>query len=191
MVVRGDISQACHEPNADDWHDLVKFGGSRLAAVLNRYSSLRQCMEMCSKSTSTKSLSFCMTTLNTSLTNRRPSFLSHDCSYYVSRPILAPPPLRFQRYTDLHAHNSAQSPDLRHQPRLVKDTCAWSWRLCGINPALRTNHIRMVLIGTFIGAQIGKIFPEVYGIYTFIVVLTSPWHSVPLIARPATGQNPD
>jgi hypothetical protein len=43
---------------------------------------------------------------------------SRDCSCYVSRPILAPPPLWLQIHTDLCAHDFAHSPDLWHQPRL-------------------------------------------------------------------------
>ena len=44
--------------------------------------------------TSTRSPSFCMTTFSASLTDRMALLpQSHDCSYYVSRPILAPPQL--------------------------------------------------------------------------------------------------
>ena len=60
---------------------------------------------------------------------------SRDTSCYVSRPIPAPPPLWLQKHTDLRAHNFAHSPDLWHQQRLADVTCAWSWRLCGTNPA--------------------------------------------------------
>jgi hypothetical protein len=34
---------------------------------------------------------------------------SHDCSCYVSRQILTPPPLWLQKNTDLHAHGFAQT----------------------------------------------------------------------------------
>jgi hypothetical protein len=36
----------------------------------------------------------------------------------------------------LCAYEFAQSPSLWHQPRFLKVTCAWSWRLCGINYAI-------------------------------------------------------
>ena len=91
-----------------------------------------------SRITSIKSPSVCMTTLSASLTILTSLLLqSRDISCYVSRPILAPPPLRLQKHADLRAHYFAQSPDLWHQPRLADITCAWSWRLCGINPAVQ------------------------------------------------------
>jgi hypothetical protein len=80
--------------------------------------------------TSTKSLSFCMTTFSASLTNRTVLPLqSRVRSWYVSRPILAPPPLWLQKRSDLCAHDFAHSPDMWHQHRLANVTCAWSWRL--------------------------------------------------------------
>ena len=63
----------------------------------------------------------------------RSSYLSHDYSCYVSRPILAPPPLWLHKHADLRAHDFAHTPNLWHQPRLANVTCAWSWRLRGIN----------------------------------------------------------
>ena len=62
---------------------------------------------------------------------------SRDCSYYVSRRILAHPPLCLQKRTDLCAQDFAHSPDLWQQPWLANVTCTWSWRLCGMNPAIR------------------------------------------------------
>jgi hypothetical protein len=59
---------------------------------------------------------------------------SHDCSSYVSRPILAPPPVWPHKHTDLRTHDFAHSPDLWHNPRLADVTYAWSWRFCGITP---------------------------------------------------------
>jgi len=51
-----------------------------------------------------------MTTFSTILTNLTVLLLqSGDCSRYVSRPVLAPPPLK---HTDLRAYEFAQSPDL-------------------------------------------------------------------------------
>jgi len=91
-----------------------------------------------SRITSKTSLSFCMTTFSASLTNLTALLPeSQDCSYYVSRRILAYEPLRLQKHTDLRAHDFALSPGLRHQSRLANVTCVWSWRLCGINPSVR------------------------------------------------------
>jgi hypothetical protein len=112
-------SPVCLRWEYSEWHSL--------SAVLWRYSRI----------TSTKSLSFCMTIFSASLTNLTDLLLqSRDCSCYVSRRILAPPPLWLQKHTDLCAHDFAQSPDLWHQPRLANVTCAWSWRSCGITPAV-------------------------------------------------------
>jgi hypothetical protein len=67
--------------------------------------------------------------------------LWRDCSCYVSRPKLPPPPLWPQKHTDLHAHKFAPSPDLRHQPRLANVTCTRSRSLCGINSAIPNKFI--------------------------------------------------
>jgi hypothetical protein len=63
--------------------------------------------------TPTKSSSFCMTTFSASLTNVtvfQPQL--HERSYFVSRKILVLPSLRLHKYTDLRAHDFAQSPTL-------------------------------------------------------------------------------
>jgi len=81
-----------------------------------------------SRITSTKPLSFFTTTLRAGLTNL--TFLlpqSHHCSCSTALTAGTGWPTR-TRFT--------QSPDLWHQPRFVKVTCAWTWRLCGINPAI-------------------------------------------------------
>ena len=84
---------------------------------------------------STKSPPFCMTTFSASLTKLMVLLsLSHYCSYYVSRPILATPSLWMHTHTVVRTQEFAHSPDLWHQPRLADVTCVWSWRLCGINP---------------------------------------------------------
>ena len=71
--------------------------------------------------TSTKSPSFWMNTFNASLTNLTVLLpQSYDCSCYVSRPILAPPPLGLQQHTDLRAQNL-------HTLRLVTSVLA-RWR---------------------------------------------------------------
>ena len=67
------------------------------------------------------------------LQTSRSSYLSNDCSFYVSIRILAPTPLWLQKHSDECAHDFAHSPDFWHQPRLAYVICAWSWRLCGIN----------------------------------------------------------
>ena len=86
---------------------------------------------------STQSLPFFTTNLSTSfasLTVLLPQ--SRDCSRYVTRPILAPPPLWLHQQIDLRAHDFAHCLDLWQKPRLVNVTCALSWRLCGINLAV-------------------------------------------------------
>jgi hypothetical protein len=86
---------------------------------------------------STKSPSFCMTTFSASLTNLTVLLpQSHNYSCYVSRPILAPPPLWLHKHTDLRVHDFTHYPDLWRHPRLANVTCVWSWRLCGITAAL-------------------------------------------------------
>ena len=62
---------------------------------------------------------------------------SHDSSYYVSRPILAPPQLLLQKLGELHATDYDCCIDLLRHPVLVNVTCARRWRLCGINPATK------------------------------------------------------
>jgi hypothetical protein len=92
---------------------------------------------------STKSPQFCTPTFSASLTNftvRSPQ--SHDCSCYVSRRILTPPPLWLQKHTDLRTRDFGHSPDLGHQPKIANVTCAWSWRLCGIAPAIAASKWR-------------------------------------------------
>ena len=78
-----------------------------------------------------------MKTFSASLTNLMALLpQSHDRSCYVSRPILAPPPLWLQKHTDLRAHDLAHYPISWRQPRPANVTCSWSWRLCGIIPAI-------------------------------------------------------
>jgi len=61
---------------------------------------------------------------------------SCDCSYYIRRPILAPPPLWLQQQSDLRAHDFARSPDLWRQPTFANIICAWNWRGFAINLAM-------------------------------------------------------
>jgi hypothetical protein len=97
----------------------------------------RMCTVKYKRITSTKSPSFCMTNFTASQTNLTGLLpQSHDCSCYVSRPVLAYPPLWLQKHTDLRAHNFAHSPDLCHQPRLANVVCACSRIHYGINSAI-------------------------------------------------------
>ena len=94
--------------------------------------------------TLTKSQSICITTFSASLTNLTLLLRqSRDSSCYVSRPILAPPPLWLQEHTDQRAHDFAHCPDLWRQPKLAKITCARSWRLCGITTAIFADRVRV------------------------------------------------
>ena len=91
-----------------------------------------------SRTTSTKSPSFHATTFSASLTYLTALLPQpRDCGCYVSRWILAPPPLWQQKHNDPRAHEFAHSPYFCHQPRYANFNCAWSCRLCGINPARR------------------------------------------------------
>jgi len=96
---------------------------------------------MYSRITPTKSPSFCLTTLSASLTNITavlPQLRDSGC--YVSKPIVAPPPLWLQKHIDICADHFAQSSDLWHHP-----TMTWSWRLCGISPALLSTALFLML----------------------------------------------
>jgi len=83
---------------------------------------------------STKSPSFCMNTIVASLTNLMALLSqSRDCSSYVSRRPLAPPPLCAERLWPTRIRLRAF---VWHQLRLADVTCSWSWRLWGISPAI-------------------------------------------------------
>jgi hypothetical protein len=91
--------------------------------------------------TSTKSPVFCLTTFSANHTHLMVLLpQSRDSSYYVIIWILTPPPLSQQENTDLHEHDFAQFPRLWHKPRSANVSCAASWRLCGINPAILKHH---------------------------------------------------
>jgi hypothetical protein len=63
---------------------------------------------------------------------------------YPSHMISAPTYLHrwLQEHADLPcAYEFAHSPDLWRHPRLANVTCAWSWRLCGITPAIHTTSL--------------------------------------------------
>jgi len=84
-----------------------------------------------------------MTTFSASLTNLTALLTqSHVRSCYVSSPILAPPPLWLQKHTDLRAHDLEQCPYTWRQLRPANVSCTWSWRLCGIIPAIVPRKFR-------------------------------------------------
>lgn len=86
-------------------------------------------------------MSFFITIFSVNLTNLTTLLpRSHEYSHYVSRPILAPPPLWMRKHADLRAHDFAHCHDLWHQPRFENITCTWGWRLCGINRALLSKN---------------------------------------------------
>jgi len=70
----------------------------------------------------------------TNLTGLQPQSMSAVSTYADEYWHLLPTWL--QIHTDLRAHDFAHSADLWHQPRHVNVTCARTWRLCGINPAI-------------------------------------------------------
>jgi hypothetical protein len=128
-----------------------------------------------SRITSRGSPPFYMTAFSASLTKL--TALLHQspvASCYVSRPIPAPPPLRLQKYTELRAPNLAQSPDLWHQHRLTNVTCAWNWRLCGINPALNIPFfLTFVLLCKFLGLHSGCFSNDTLQVYCKCRIVSS------------------
>ena len=95
----------------------------------------RSCCNTYSRFMSTKSPSFCITAISASLTNLK-AFLpeSRDSSCYLSRWILAPPPRWVQGHWSTRTRFRALF--VLHQFPLLNVTCAWSWRLFGINHAM-------------------------------------------------------
>jgi hypothetical protein len=87
-----------------------------------------------------------MTTFSASPTNRTVLSQSHNCSCYIITLYWHSPPSWLQKHTDLRAHDFAHSSGLWRQPNLANVTCAWRWRLCGINPATACSYlINMIL----------------------------------------------
>jgi hypothetical protein len=100
-----------------------------------------------------------MRTFNASLTNLTALLpQSRDYSCYVSRPILAPPPIWLQKHIDLRAHDFAQSPVWWHEPRFTNITYAWSWIRCGITRAIA---VLMFNLGARWG-RVGNATPAFY-----------------------------
>ena len=116
-------------------------------AVVSRWCALRwgiSYRNLChSRIISTKSLSFCMATFSASLTNFAALLPeSRDCSCYVSRPILAPPPHWLLKHTALRAHDFAHS---WYRPGLADVICDWRWRLCGISSPIQARCRNVVV----------------------------------------------
>ena len=89
-------------------------------AVVWRWTELQQKRSQYTRIISTKSPSPCVTTFRASLRNltaRLPQSCDRSC--YVSRPILAPPPLWLQKHADLRAYDFAHPPSLWQQTRLA------------------------------------------------------------------------
>ena len=85
--------------------------------------------------TSTKSPSFCMTAFSASLTIPV-VLLPVTWLQLLRKQTNTDISTALHKHTDLRAHDFAHPPDLRYQPSIVNVTCVWSWRLCGINPAI-------------------------------------------------------
>jgi hypothetical protein len=139
------------------WNNFTCFSmewkvGKHWFTVYQQVSQTRlEAMLRYSRITSTKSLSFCMTTCSACLTNLTALLpQSRDSSYYASKQILAPPPLWPQKHTNLRPHDFARSSDLWRQPRIASVTCAWSWRLCEINIAIAQNAFSDTQLSTLI-----------------------------------------
>jgi len=116
---------------------VVLFGVTSVTTMADNHELLIEY----SRITSKENPSFCMTSLSASSTNGTALLTqSHDCRCYISRRILAPPPLWLQKHTDLRAHDFAHFLDLWHKPIPAKITCAWRWRPCLINPAINEGH---------------------------------------------------
>jgi hypothetical protein len=62
---------------------------------------------------------------------------SHDYVFYVSRTTLEPPQFCPQKHSDLDGQDFAHFRELLDQPRLAELTCALSWSIFEINPALK------------------------------------------------------
>jgi hypothetical protein len=93
-----------------------------------------------------KSPSLCMATFRASFTNLMTLWHhSHYSTCYTSRRTLASPLLWLQKCNGLRAQDLPHSPYLWHEPRLANVTCAWSWRLYGINPAILLQNMIMQL----------------------------------------------
>jgi len=115
---------------------------------------------------STISLSFCMKTLQhesaesyglpTSVTWLQ--LLRKQTNTGTSTSLIAE--THWSTRTRRRANDVAYSPKWRHQQRLVNFTCVWSWRLCGINPAMQTCHC--TLYETWSHGRCGGIFSSTH-----------------------------
>ena len=88
-----------------------------------------------------------MKAFSASLTNFKDHMESHDFSCHLSRRTLASSPLWQQKHTDTNTHT--HTPEL-WQPRLNSVTCAWSWRVCGITPAINVLALLYVFLSYYV-----------------------------------------
>jgi hypothetical protein len=77
------------------------------------------------------------------------------------------PPLQLQKQADLRAQDFAHSAMLWHQPRLPNVTCAWRWRLCGINPA---NILSYATFWTVSGIWQMKRISNLFSCQVFVII---------------------
>jgi len=114
-----------------------------------------------SRITSTKSPSFCITTFSANLAHLTiPLPQSHDCSCYVRRRILVPPPLGCI-ITLIYAHMTSRTVltcDIILGCSNV--TCVTSWRLCGINPAILSLLLSQFTFSEHSGSGMGSTQPR-------------------------------
>jgi len=86
-----------------------------------------------SRITCKKSPSFCNKAFSAGLTYLTALLpQSRDCNCYISRRLLAPPPLWLQKHTDIPTLDLVHSSELWYQARLANFTCVWSWRILGL-----------------------------------------------------------
>jgi hypothetical protein len=85
--------------------------------------------------TSTRSPSFCITAPQCESQNSWSAYLS-DMIADISRWIPTPRPPWLQKHSNLRARDMAHSPGSWRQPWPANVTCAWSRRVCGINPVV-------------------------------------------------------
>ena len=95
--------------------------------------------------TFTKSPSFYMTIFIMNPTNLMALLpQSHDCSWCISRWIVAPSPLWLQKHTDVCSLHCTYSSNLYRRPRLTILTFTWRLGLCGIAHAITNSGLQHV-----------------------------------------------
>jgi len=92
------------------------------------------------------SASFCLKTVSPSLTNTTAHLhQSHDCSYYLSRSVLAHPRLWLYKNTDLSA-NTSRNLQNHISPGSLTFPAPEAWRFCGITSAIHLRRNVMFLL---------------------------------------------